>query len=181
MIFKGFFLFFFFLKQMYIVPLRQFPLFLLCFLPFALSCSLCLFSPLFYFLLILFSIWRTIPCRDKRTNFGAMSPGIKTKCVNHFKLLASSSWSLNGFPPVPTYVLIVSFITLYLWPAGTPARRLGSTTAGILVLSFGPHVLPPCRAQFPSEKRNPRHCLPGQLTQGLNREHCTPQVWLLPR
>ena len=64
---------------------------------------------------------------------------------------------------------------------GTPVHPLRSSTAGILVLFFWPHVLPPCRAQFPSDKRKPRNCLPGQLTQGLNRERCTSRVWLLPR
>ena len=50
--FQRFLSFFFFLKQMYIVPLRQFPLFLLCFLPFSLS-FLSLFI-LFFFNIHLF-------------------------------------------------------------------------------------------------------------------------------
>ena len=137
-----------------------------------------LFSPPFYFLLILFSILKAILCRDKRTNFGAMRPGIKTKCVNHFKLLASSSRSLNGCPlSQPMFSFFPSSHSTF----GTPVHPLRSSTAGILVLFFWPHVLPPCRAQFPSDKRKPRNCLPGQLTQGLNRERCTSRVWLLPR
>lgn len=70
----------------------------------------------------------------------------------------------------PPWSLSHSF--LYLWPAGTPAHPLGSTTAGILVPSFLTHVLPPFRSQAPSERKDLENFLPNQLTWGLNREHC---------
>lgn len=86
MIFKGFFLFFF-LKQMYIVPLRQFPLFLLCFLPFSLSfLSLFIFSSFLTFI-CLWQGWVFVAAR--RLSPVVVSGGSSLRCEGLLQRLLS--------------------------------------------------------------------------------------------